>query len=304
MENLDNRSAQKKIIGSFFNRTSERWDNLYSGETFIDYHMRERKQIVLNLVEEYSNGSKLKILDLGCGPGSLTRELLKNGHTLVGADIAEELIRKLNSSINTQDRNKYLGSVMCDAGTISFDKETFDVVLCIGVLQYQLRDDIILREIARVLNRNGICIATFPNLLRLNYFFDPISYLKFLYRITRKGFYKLKLITKKNDAEAKRLTGTFQNYYPYDKKYYFGSIKKIINENEFDIVKVVSFGYGPFTIFKKEIFPDLFSLYISTTINRLVSKTKLNLFNYIANRWVCAAKKRDDLLTESSYRKK
>jgi 2-polyprenyl-3-methyl-5-hydroxy-6-metoxy-1,4-benzoquinol methylase len=292
MQTLKNRSAQKKVIESFFNRTSERWDNLYSGEAFINQHMRERKKTVLDLVEEYSNGRKLKILDLGCGSGILTKELINKGHTVAGADIAEDMIAILNNSLNYDGGKKYMGSAICDAEALSFVKETFDVVLCVGLLQYQLRDDKILGEIARALSKDGICIATFPNLLRINYLFDPFYYFKFIYRLAKKGFYKLKRFKSNSKAETVRLTGTFQNSYPYDKKYYFSSIKKILSENKFDMTKVVSFGYGPFTVFDKQIFSDKLSFSISMAIDRLASESKLNLFNYIGNRWVCVAKKK------------
>ena len=289
-QNLKKISVQKKIVRSFFNRTSERWDNLYSGESFINLHMSERKKIVLDLVEEYSNGNRLKILDLGCGSGILTKELVNRGHAVSGADIAEEMITLLNRSLSKDIARNYKGAVICDAGNISFAKSSFDVVLCIGLLQYQLRDDKILREIARVLSEDGICIVTFPNLLRLNYFFDPLFYFKYIFRLTKKELSKIKKFFNKGPKIA-TLSGSFQDYYPYDKKYYFSNIKKMISENQLYMKKVVPFGYGPFTVLNKQLFPDSLSFSINMSINRFASKSKLRLFNYIANRWVCVVKK-------------
>ena len=184
-----------------------------------------------------------------------------------------------------------MGAVLSDAGNVSFENDSFDLVLCIGVLQYQLRDEIVLKEIARVLRKEGICIATFPNLLRINYFLDPFFYFKFFYRFGRKKFYKLKSLKINNGIETTRLSGTFQDNYPYDKKYYLNDIKKLFWNNRFDIIKIVSFGYGPFTLFNNRIFSDSLSFSINKFINRLAFKSNLRLFNYIANRWVCVIKR-------------
>ena len=281
MENLYKSSIQKKIIRSFFNRTCERWDNLYDGTTFINEHMRDRKRIVLESVEEYAKGRKLKILDLGCGSGILTMELLKKGHTVVGADIAGDLISKLNSTLKTHTGIDYLGSVTCDVGATSFAGESFDVILCIGVLQYQLDDNSVLKEITRTMNRDGICIITFPNLFKLDFLFDPAYYFKFVFRLIKRFF-----VFKKT-----RLSGRFQHNYPYDKKYYLGSIRKMISENALCLIKTAGFGYGPFTFFNRSIFSNRLSIKISDAIDRLAFMSGINIFNYVSNRWVCVAKK-------------
>jgi len=97
----------------------------------------------------------LKILDVGCGPGSITRDLLSYvpGGSIIGIDRSEAVITKAASQVIDGTDCTFL---VRDAFATGFDDESFDVVHAHQVLQHVERPDDLLREMVRVLKKDGI----------------------------------------------------------------------------------------------------------------------------------------------------
>jgi ubiquinone/menaquinone biosynthesis C-methylase UbiE len=77
---------------------------------FVDMHLKER-------------GFK-KVLEVGCGAGSLTRRLINLGYEVVGLDASEEMIEIAKGKVQAR-------FVCCDMRNINID-ERFDAVICLG----------------------------------------------------------------------------------------------------------------------------------------------------------------------------
>ncbi|MCC7410760.1 MAG: methyltransferase domain-containing protein [Gammaproteobacteria bacterium] len=100
----------------------------------------------------------LRLLDLGCGPGSLIPYLRRiPGAVITGVDLSPEMIRYARE--HYPDAELLVG----DAESIQFDDDTFDVVLCSGMLHHLPRIEAAMREIRRVLKPGGLLIAREPN---------------------------------------------------------------------------------------------------------------------------------------------
>ncbi len=99
----------------------------------------------------------MRILDCGCGPGSITLDLaeLVSPGQVVGLDIGTtqiEKARKLQNARNVVNVEFRLG----DLNQLSFDDDTFDAVFSHGVIEYS-RDPVhSFAEIRRVLKSNGV----------------------------------------------------------------------------------------------------------------------------------------------------
>ncbi|KAL4895748.1 S-adenosyl-L-methionine-dependent methyltransferase [Aspergillus ambiguus] len=102
----------------------------------------------------------MKILDIGCGPGTITVDLatyVPEGH-VTGLEMVGDVLsgaRKLAESRGV----KNIDFVTGDANTLAYADETFDVVFCHQVLQH-VGDPIgILTEMKRVCKKGGIVAA-------------------------------------------------------------------------------------------------------------------------------------------------
>lgn len=91
-----------------------------------------------------------KIADLGCGEGILVEELRQQGRDAIGVDLNYESEAVVKDDI-TQTR---------------FAGETFDVILCLDVLEHlQFADQVkALAEFQRLLRPGGRLIVSLPNL--------------------------------------------------------------------------------------------------------------------------------------------
>lgn len=96
-----------------------------------------------------------KILDLGCGFKPY-KNLYENFKESIGIDLETSV--HLNSEID----------FFYDGKNIPFEKDYFDCVLCTEVLEHVENPDLFLKEINRVLERDGILILTVPFLQLLH----------------------------------------------------------------------------------------------------------------------------------------
>lgn len=105
----------------------------------------------------------LKIVDLGCGSGGLTRHYSEKRHLAIGIDISQDLIA--NYWKNTRN---VVGDIQC----LPIRKGSIDLVLSSSIKDYSrnpqelgldvtLNFDVLASEIARILKRGGIYYGGF-----------------------------------------------------------------------------------------------------------------------------------------------
>jgi len=96
-----------------------------------------------------------KILDLGCGLGKMSVYLSKQGAEVTGIDIGDKLIESAKRlAVHNQVNCKF---VIADSAHLPFEKEKFDIVICLGVLHHLKQCDVepTVKEIYRVLKKDG-----------------------------------------------------------------------------------------------------------------------------------------------------
>jgi ubiquinone/menaquinone biosynthesis C-methylase UbiE len=98
-----------------------------------------------------------KLLEIGCGIGSVVSELSGQGYDITGTDISREAI--------TYGLEKYGGIKLQvqPAETLRFDDETFDIVLSFDLFEHIPRVDRHMSEVYRVLRRGGFYLFQTPN---------------------------------------------------------------------------------------------------------------------------------------------
>ena len=153
--------SSKGQVDELFTRTVEDWARFYNDSkpvTLNAQNLVSRRRFALEMLEaRVSPGSN--ILDIGCGTGHLAGELMQRGYTACGVDLSEAMVEYAREHY---DRDRFR---VGDIEQIPFPDNTFDAVMCLGVMEYLEKDEPALREIWRVLKPGGRAVITTPNII-------------------------------------------------------------------------------------------------------------------------------------------
>ena len=98
-----------------------------------------------------------KILEIGCGIGSIVSELASQGYDITGTDISNQAIDyglKKYGDIKLQ---------ACPAEELQFEDHSFDVVLSFDLFEHIAQVDKHISEVHRVLKEDGSYLLQTPN---------------------------------------------------------------------------------------------------------------------------------------------
>lgn len=98
-----------------------------------------------------------RVLDLGCGRGTLSARLTSSGYAVIGLDYSLAFARYVRAQTNGA-----ASVVQADAAALPFANATFDAVVSGEVFEHLQDDRRAAREVARVLRRGGWLAATVP----------------------------------------------------------------------------------------------------------------------------------------------
>jgi len=104
--------------------------------------------------------SGMKVLEIGCGTGFFTQEIVKKPVQVTAIDISPDLIEIARQNIIYQN----VEFTIENAYDMTFDDQTFDAVIGSSVLHH-LDIDQALKEIYRVLKPGGYIAFTEPNMM-------------------------------------------------------------------------------------------------------------------------------------------
>lgn len=150
----------KSEFDQFAGRYSNHLDQMLSPlGSSTDEFARRKSEHLLRLSKRYLGPPRrLRILDLGCGPGNVTRYLDGQFGEVVGADLADDLLKE------ARQRAPGCTFVTLVPGPLPFPDGHFDLVFCAGVMHHlqdhELQDFCI--QMARVTRPGGL-VATFEH---------------------------------------------------------------------------------------------------------------------------------------------
>lgn len=107
--------------------------------------------------------ARADMLELGCGAGTYVRYLAGLGHSVVGVDYARSSLGRAVEA-DPGRKGRY---VAADGYDLPFRPASFDLVVCIGVLQASGGPERILDEIARITRPGGFVVVEALNAFEL-----------------------------------------------------------------------------------------------------------------------------------------
>jgi SAM-dependent methyltransferase len=111
---------------------------------------REERRLAIEMLG-VSSGDR--VLDMGCGPGTLAREIAQR--TDAGLVVGVDASRPMLAAAARRTRDGSVAYVRADAGALPFRAENFDAVCCFAVLHLIEHPQRALDEMVRVLAPGG-----------------------------------------------------------------------------------------------------------------------------------------------------
>jgi len=220
-----------------------------SVESLYDTKSREIKanKTILILKNYLKDVSNLKLLDIGCSTGIMTKEYAKHFSEVTGVDIDSQAIKYASRKYKFD--NLIFKETPIEENT--FNDQIFDVITCSHIYEHVPSDINLMSEIFRLLKPGGVCYFAAGNRFQiiephyklpfLSYFPKSISNLYIRLFTKEKEYYE----THKSLKNLKKLVNKFEiidytlDVLKYPTKY---SASEMLKENtiKYHIVNLIS----------------------------------------------------------------
>lgn len=155
--------AQMEYIQDWFGSHARDWTNAYRNVRRVnDLVLIDRKNITLAFVRTHV-GEGGRILDAGCGAGWAALDLARAGYSVHGVDIAQEMIDQCEQTFAEEGLPADEYVFTCgDVLRLDLPPESFDGIVALGFLQYQVAEEQLLERFHALLRPGGLLVVTGP----------------------------------------------------------------------------------------------------------------------------------------------
>ena len=140
-------------------------ESYYHGEDFYQKVNITAVEIVMEILAHHKIQPG-KLLDVGCGVGSLVALLQKLGWQSVGMDTSPKAAELAKRELGLDILQAHLGDT-------TFEPETFNVVVLLAVLEHVVKPVDMMAQVWDLLKPGGLVVFSLPNLDNLSYILMP-----------------------------------------------------------------------------------------------------------------------------------
>ncbi len=122
-----------------------------------DYDVSRRIDLIFNyLLDHIQTPENASVLEIGCGTGKISAQICQRPWKLTVNDISDKLCQGVAETLNCA----YLAG---DCQQLACKDESFDIIISSECIEHTLDPWAALKEMHRVLKKNGYLIVTTPN---------------------------------------------------------------------------------------------------------------------------------------------
>jgi ubiquinone/menaquinone biosynthesis C-methylase UbiE len=191
----DTRHKQHELLKREFLR-AKAYAREYIEESPQAHFFNTRIKRVSELLTGFHRG---RVLDIGCGPAVVGNLFRGTRVEYYGVDLSEAMIDVCRESFG---KDPQFAFSIQEIEMLGFADASFDVVLCLGVLEYVLDEPAAIREVVRVMKPGGIFIATMLNKASPFELYNHYCYGKVSSAIRRIGHFIKGLEHRKEETRA------------------------------------------------------------------------------------------------------
>lgn len=231
-----------KAVDKFFHKRSRYWRDVYQANTLSAFIYRQRQSTVLSMVDNLGLPEGSRILEVGCGAGSTSVVLAQMGYRVNAIDTVEEMLNFTRQAAAEAGVDANVQTSAADICQLSFASRYFDLVVAIGVVPWLGNLGKALMELYRVTRRGGYVILTSSNSWCLNHVMDPLCF---------PGLRPIRW----QIAEVLEKFKLWNRSRPRQYRYSIKQTDRLISRAGLAKIEGRTLGFGPFTVFKQNLFP-------------------------------------------------
>jgi ubiquinone/menaquinone biosynthesis C-methylase UbiE len=160
-------------VNTYFDAEASYWDEVYLERSLQGLIYRQRQTVVLDEVDAVGLKPGARVLEIGCGAGHLTAQLVERGLHVEAIDSSPAMVEITTRRVRALgfQGNARVGAA--DVHALPFESSHFDLVIAVGVIPWLHSPGHAIQGMARVLRPTGQLILTADNRARLSSFTDP-----------------------------------------------------------------------------------------------------------------------------------
>jgi len=269
---------QKENVLSYFDKNDAWQDELYDGlDDYQSRLLRRRREYAIYMLKNQTALGRGKVLDVGCGSGAFLKELRDMGFDVTGVDISQGMLAASRKRLGVEGHKSIrVHLVPGDIECLPFQREEFDLVICIGVVGYLFQDEQALSEIYRVLKPGGHLLIYLSNVYSL---FN----IDFVFRQRAKSFLKLRskegncLSIPEYALEMKWAKDHEKFFY---KAYNPWKYERVLATHGFKLISAITFGFEFRRFRRLHLLPASWFDKIELSLERLIHRYNIPYFSY------------------------
>lgn len=252
-------ATQQKAVTDLFESTAKRWRTLYTSGDIFGRIFQRRLAAVLGFVDQLALEANSEVLDVGCGAGLASVALAERGHFVEALDVSPAMVKSTREHAMQAGVSQRVKARRGNASELAFPNETFHLVLAIGVTAWLNSLEVPLDEIARVLKPGGFLVISAANSRGLHRLLDPrLNPSLAPVRKTLRWLLRLKARSATNGANFR-----FYSSQEIDAVLARAGLRKL---------ESLMFGFGPFSMFGRQILPGFAGVRIDRWLQRLADR--------------------------------
>jgi len=249
---------RQRRVNEHFQKSSKYWRDVYAGESTWATIIRERRDFSLVWVDDLGLARGTRILEVGCGAGSLAAALAQRGYRVDAIDPSEEMVRLTREHVEELGLGGRVAVVQGDVHELSFGDDFFDLVVALGVIPWLHTPSQGMGEMARVIRPGGHLIFTSDNRAAAHHLLDP--------RLSP-ALLPIKQATKR------LLQRTISWQRPESTRtYYVGFVYQAVSQANLEMLRIKAIGFGPFSFLGRELLPQRAAIRVHHFLQRLADR--------------------------------
>lgn len=265
-------------VNAYFHTSANYWKRIYETRALMPLIYQTRQTAVLDWITELRLPASSQILEVGCGAGMLTAELARAGYRVDAVDAVPAMVELTRQNALSNGVAGQVTASLADVHALSFPDGKFDLVIAIGVIPWLHDEARGLSEMQRVLKPGGRLIVTADNQWRLVRILDPAASpvlwplrAALKYMLLRAGLYNASY-----DLVVKLHTPL--------------QIRSLLERSGLREVQSRCVGFGPFTLFGREIVPERLGMALHMELQALADR-RIPPFHITGSHYLTLARK-------------